>query len=403
MSKHVVAMYEDFATARAVVEDLVNAGFSRENISIVAADSKGDYARYATSGSGDDDVSSGEGAGFGAVVGALVGLGVALIPGVGPVLAAGPLAAALMAGVGAATGAVTGGVVAGLVDLGVPEEDARYYEEGIRSGRSMVSVTVEDAAAGRAQDIMNRHGAIDVHAEYGSATPTQTANYSSTTGTTGTTVPREQEQARFDVVEEEVHVGKREVESGGVRVRSYVTSTPVEEQIRLREEHVTVERNPVNRPASEADIAAFQEGVIEVTEHHEEAVVAKEARVVEEVVVGKEVSEHVETIHETVRRTDVEVENLGSTGTTYGTYETYEPRFRNLYSTRFGSSGGSYESYLPAYRYGHTLATDSRYSGYDWNRVESEARRSWEERNPNSWERFKDAVHDAWMEVTGRS
>jgi len=401
MSKNVVAMYEDFATARAVVEDLVNAGFSRENISIVAADTSGDFARYATSGSGDDDVSSGEGAGFGAVVGALVGLGVALIPGVGPVLAAGPVAAALMAGIGAATGAVTGGVVAGLVDMGVPEEDARYYEEGIRGGRSLVTVTAEDASAARAQDIMNRHGAIDVHADYGSMasssqpSTTQTTNYSSSTA-----VP--QEQARFDIVEEEVQVGKREVEGGGVRVRSYVTETPVQEQVRLREEHVVVERHPVNRPASEADIAAFQEGVIEVTEHHEEAVVAKQARVVEEVVVGKDVTEHVETIHETVRRTDVEVENLGSTGSTYGTYETFEPRFRNLHSTRYGGAGMTYESYLPAYRYAHTLASDPRYSGYDWNRLESEARRSWEERNPNTWEQFKDAVRDAWTEVTGR-
>jgi len=107
MAKTVVALYDDFQTARSAVEALVDAGFERSNISLVANDTSGDLARNTTTDVtvvDDDDVSAGEGAGFGAVVGALVGLGVALIPGIGPVLAAGPLAAALMAGIGAASG-----------------------------------------------------------------------------------------------------------------------------------------------------------------------------------------------------------------------------------------------------------------------------------------------------------
>jgi hypothetical protein len=87
-----------------------------------------------------------------------------------------------------------------------------------------------------------------------------------------------------------------------------VTEKPVEEQVHLREEHVTVERRPADRPASGADQAAFREGVIDITETVEEPVVAKQARVVEEVVVHKEATDHVETIRDTVRRTDVEVE-----------------------------------------------------------------------------------------------
>ena len=90
MAKTVVALYDNFDTARNAVEALVDAGFTRGDISLVANDASGKYAEYVN----DDDVSAGEGAGFGAVVGALVGLGVALIPGVGPVIAAGPLAAA---------------------------------------------------------------------------------------------------------------------------------------------------------------------------------------------------------------------------------------------------------------------------------------------------------------------
>jgi uncharacterized protein (TIGR02271 family) len=120
--------------------------------------------------------------------------------------------------------------------------------------------------------------------------------------------------AAIPVVEEEVSIGKREVERGGVRVRTEVQERPVQEQVNLREEHVRVERRPVDRPASEADIKrAQQSGTMEVREKSEEAVVQKQARVVEEVRVGKEVNERTETVRDTVRRTDVQVEETDKT------------------------------------------------------------------------------------------
>src|SRR5215207_925142 len=160
MNKTIVALYEDFPTARRVVEDLVDAGFSRDTISLMANDASGEYAGYLDADS--EDISAGEGAGFGAIVGTLVGLGVALIPGVGPVLAAGPLAAALMAGIGAAAGAATGGIVAGLVDFGIPEDEAHVYAEGVRRGGTLVSVTVDESYLNRAEEIMNRYSPIDI-------------------------------------------------------------------------------------------------------------------------------------------------------------------------------------------------------------------------------------------------
>ena len=114
--------------------------------------------------------------------------------------------------------------------------------------------------------------------------------------------------ARLPVVEEELRIGKREVQTGGVRVRQEVSERPVEEQVNLREERVSVERRPVDRPIGDA--AAFQERTIEATETSEQAVVAKEARVVEEVVVNKEVEQRAETVRDTVRRTDVKVEKI---------------------------------------------------------------------------------------------
>ena len=84
----------------------------------------------------------------------------------------------------------------------------------------------------------------------------------------------------------------------------------------MREEHVTVERHAVNRPVDAATMSNLREGVIEVTETAEVPVVSKEARVVEEVVVGKQATERTETVHDTVRRTDVEVEQIAGTTTT---------------------------------------------------------------------------------------
>jgi len=103
------------------------------------------------------------------------------------------------------------------------------------------------------------------------------------------------------VVEEELQVGKRKVEKGGVRVETHVTETPVEEKVRLHEEHVEVHRRPVNREATTGDVA-FKEGTIELSETAEEAVVAKRARVVEEVVISKHGSDRTETVRDKMKR-----------------------------------------------------------------------------------------------------
>jgi uncharacterized protein (TIGR02271 family) len=110
------------------------------------------------------------------------------------------------------------------------------------------------------------------------------------------------------IVEEQIRVGKRDVERGRVRVRTYVVETPVTEQVALRNEQVDVQRRAVDRPVTDAD-QAFQERIIEVTETDEEVVVAKQARIVEEVVIRKDATERTETVQDTVRRTEVEVED----------------------------------------------------------------------------------------------
>lgn len=118
------------------------------------------------------------------------------------------------------------------------------------------------------------------------------------------------------IVEERLRVGKREVARGAVRVRSYVVERPVEEQVRLQEENVTIERRPVDRAATNADGSAFQDRTIEMTTRSEEPVVSKEARVVEEVAIHKDATDRVETVRDTVRRTEVDVDDTRNTDKT---------------------------------------------------------------------------------------
>ncbi|AQG79291.1 YsnF/AvaK domain-containing protein [Spirosoma montaniterrae] len=208
----------------------------------------------------------------------------------------------------------------------------RYTRVGERSSIVTVHVTGNDEAE-RAADILDDNGAINVDEQdeqYGySSTMTGTDATLGATGSSATmgygaadlTTDRDLTTGTdqtIKVIQEDLQVGKREVETGGVRVRSRIIERPVEESVRLREERVHVTRTPVNRPATDADMTAFQEGQIELTEHAEVPVVSKTANVVEEISIGKEVNERVETVHETVRSTDVEVENLG-TSTNTGT------------------------------------------------------------------------------------
>jgi uncharacterized protein (TIGR02271 family) len=116
--------------------------------------------------------------------------------------------------------------------------------------------------------------------------------------------------ASLPIIEENLQVGKQEVETGGARITSRLVERPVEEKINLREEHVTIERTPVDRPVSSSDSNLFKEEEFEITEHAEVPVVNKEARVVEEVTLNKEVEEREETIRDTVRNTEVEAERI---------------------------------------------------------------------------------------------
>jgi len=164
--KTVVGTYDNIQTAYDVANDLISAGYSRNDISVIANDARSEYASYVnrqgvevTEG---DDVAKGAGIGaaLGGLGGLLVGLGALAIPGVGPVIAAGPLLAALT---GAGVGAVTGGIVGALVDMGIPDEEAHIYSEGLRRGHVLVIAQVPDSSANAVTRMMERPGLIDIH------------------------------------------------------------------------------------------------------------------------------------------------------------------------------------------------------------------------------------------------
>src|SRR5918911_922804 len=325
-------------------------------------------------------------------------------------------------------------LLATLTDLGVPADEAHAYAEGVRRGGALVVVESSDDRAERGMAILQRPHPVNMHertAQWrqagwtGAGATTSTATPAAATTTRSTQEPAHsttrgadqgattrrvegQEEVRIPVVEEDLAVGKREVEHGHVRIYSRVTEQPVEEAVRLREERVTVERRPVDRPATDADFAAAGKDVIEVTEKAEEPVVSKQARVVEEVVAHKEVTEHTETVHGAERHTDVDVQREPETATqtrrvTTQDFATYTDDFRKHYGTAFGNKGVAYTEYEPAYRYGYELGTNERYRGRDWAALEADARRDWEARHPSTWERFKDAIRYGWDKVRART
>jgi len=431
-----VALYHNFDDAQSAVDALVRSGVDRTKISLVANNATGEYSDYLnnTDYDSEDAVNAEQGAAFGAasggIIGALAGLGALAIPGIGPVIAAGPLIAALTGGaVGALAGAPTGGLVAGLIKTHhMDAEDAEVYAEGVRRGEALLTVQVEDAEVSRTRDLLNQYNPTDVHGEASNwrsqgwsrfdesttANPDEVKNYrtsrsSSSTGmgagTTGSmdmgstetqTTRTEDGKMVLPVVEEQVDVSKRQVEKGRVHVYTEVTETPVSTDVSLRQENVTIERRPADRPVSSTD-AAFREQDIELTERAEQAVINKSARVVEEVVVGTDVTQQSQTVSDTVRRTDVHVERDDSG------FNAYDTTFRSDFQTRYGSSGRTYDVYMPAYQYGYTLASDPNYSNQDWSSFESNARTQWEREHPDTmWDDIKDAARHAWDTVRGR-
>ena len=237
---------------------------------------------------------------------------------------------------------------ASLKEMFLPDEDRHAYAEGLRRGGYLLSVHLDEAHYDRVMTILDADGAEDMDkaetqwrsegwkgyqgattggvagstAAVAGSTVSSTAAFGGTAAAPVATHPAvgatsepaaarsavDGSEGKIDIVEENLRVGKRDVNHGRVRLRSYVVEKPVHESVSLRSENVAVTRRPVDR-ALGAGEALFQDRTLEVEEHEEVAVVSKEARVVEEVSLGKTVQDRSQEINDTVRRTEVEVDD----------------------------------------------------------------------------------------------
>lgn len=229
---------------------------------------------------------------------------------------------------------------------GQHSESARMYSEAVARGNYVLTLTAGSLPeVERAADIVARFGPIDIdeHAGlWGGAPGADAAIEKSQPGSQQLARPdavqgsaQRTDSKAIPVIQEELKVGKRQLARGGVRI--------------------------------------YQ-------------------RVVEEVVVGKEVQQRQEQVMGTLRRTEVEVDNLAPDDEAY---------FRGHWSSNYAGQGGSYDDYAPAYTYGSTMATSELYRGRPWHDVESHLRSNWEARNPDSaWEKMKAAIRHGWERMT---
>lgn len=153
-TRTIVGLFTERPHAEQAVRDLRTAGFADERIGVAMLNREEQQSLIDDTGS-----QAAEGAAKGAVSGGIIGgliglLGSLLIPGVGPIVVGGVLASTLT---GAGVGAATGGLIGALMGLGVPEEDARHFDRGLRCGGVLVTVDAT-GRTGEAIGIIGRHG-----------------------------------------------------------------------------------------------------------------------------------------------------------------------------------------------------------------------------------------------------
>lgn len=305
--------YDSYDEAVHAVNTLEAAGIPHDDISLVS----GDKTRTVETTPVDDTADhAATGAGTGATIGTvlgggaglLAGIGALAIPGIGPIVAAGWLIAALT---GAGVGAAAGGLVGSLTGAGVSEADATAYAEHVGRGGTLVTVRASDELASEAEYILE-HGS-----PRSGATPATTSALTGASAVPDVMPPlgvassaTAAEPDTIKVMREDLVVGKREVDGGGVRVSSRVVETPVTETVTLHEERVGIQRRPVNYALTGAAADAFRERTLMATARSEEAVIGKDVRVIEEIGLKKETAERIETVRDKVRETKVDIEQV---------------------------------------------------------------------------------------------
>jgi uncharacterized protein (TIGR02271 family) len=282
----VVGLFRKTIAAERAIRDLKDAGFTDQQIGVLMRDR--DEARRVAEQAG---TKAGEvatagaitGGALGGLVGLLAGIGALVIPGIGPIIAGGALASTLA---GAGIGAAAGGLLGALIGLGIPEEEARYYELGLEEGGILVSVDAGPRAV-EARNILGNAGAEFAPSD---------------TSYTGV----EKDSERFELREEELRATKEQVKAGEVRVRKDVVTEEKTIDVPVTREEVVIERHPASGRPAAGGIKEGEEIRVPLTE--EEVRVEKRPVVKEEITVGKRSVQETETVRDTVRREEARIE-----------------------------------------------------------------------------------------------
>jgi len=184
--------------------------------------------------------------------------------------------------------------------------EAAVLGRSFKEGSVIVSVHVPQSEAAKVVGLLDSHKPVDVldrAKAYGlvGTAPPEAPKIPASPSQTG--------EETLRVAEEQMNVGKRVVQAGFTRVRRYVIEKPVESNVTLHEEHAEVMRRAISDPNYMKDID-WSDKTIEVTETVEEPVVGKTAHITEEVVIRRQGLDRTQTVHDTVRRQQVEVDHL---------------------------------------------------------------------------------------------
>ena len=299
-----IAIFDDRTQAQRAIEQLKRAGFSDKEIGVTARDD-GDTAGRAGDGRKETHAKEGAITGLtaGAGVGALWGLGIlaGVLPAIGPAIAGGTLAAILSS---AAAGAATAGLAGTLIGLGIPEEEAKYYEEELRAGRAVVTVD----AGGRlqeAQSILAQNGGYDMRSASDRARASASAGLAmqSEGGAGG------QDRQTIEAREEELRIRKRPVQTGEAEVYKEVHTERRTVDVPVKKEELVIERHSVGRQPASGPVGANERVRVPLSE--EQIEVEKRPVVTEKVTVGKRTTEEDEQVDATLRKENIKVDKRG--------------------------------------------------------------------------------------------
>jgi uncharacterized protein (TIGR02271 family) len=314
----VVALFHNQADAERAIQQLKERGFAENQIGVAIKDrSKQDELIEGTGTQAAEGAATGAigGGVLGGVIGLLAGVGALAIPGVGPIIAGGTLASTLA---GAGIGAAAGGLLGALVGMGVPEEDAKHFDEGFRSGGTLVTVS----AGNRAEEA--RTCLYESGADLGSVGRGITSAVGSSRG-----FGSNESGQSIELREEELRAEKERVQAGEVRVRKEVVSEKRTIDVPVTREEVVIERKPAAGRTAEGGIDEDEEIRIPVME--EEVRVEKTPVVREEVTLKKRQVQDTERVSDTVRREEARVEQTGDAKVQGGTeaWRGNERRYRH--------------------------------------------------------------------------